>query len=242
MPSMMGRDDVPREDFVDTQCFDRPCPNPVTWKGILVYPRVVPVASKKDWIEKEGFSCDEHEDRLYKKKRVKCEHCDTPLEGRKVRWCSKICWALGNRKVGWLWRLLHDRQAGLCGICVLPLNVPSGWLKYEPDAAGLVYVSPFDPSNPHKRLVEVDHVEPVARGGKYELDNLRAAHRACNQAKKTKDLAFYRWQIGALAEEVEDRLQGVEDDVCALLVEPRVVAGDYQASGPGVIDGQGGLL
>ena len=49
-------------------------------------------------------------------------------------------------------------QDGLCGICGNPL--------------------PADLT-----VIEVDHVIPVARGGLDTLDNLQAAHTACNRAK-----------------------------------------------------------
>ena len=132
--------------------------------------------------------------------------CETPLSGRQTRWCSRRCWALGNGKIGWFWRLLHDKQEGLCGICVLPLDVPRGFLNYEPDKAGLVYVSPFDDKNVHRRLVEVDHVNPRSLGGLDDLPNLRAAHGACNQARKAQPLDVFRWKIGLVAHEVERRL------------------------------------
>jgi 5-methylcytosine-specific restriction protein A len=36
---------------------------------------------------------------------------------------------------------------------------------------------------------EVDHVVPVARGGGWDLGNLRSAHSACHKAKSLKDRA-----------------------------------------------------
>lgn len=223
-------------------CYHQACANPPAWTGIRAYRKTASSTKPSDWVEEQVLSCADHRQGLYRSKRVRCEQCDAVLTGRQKRWCSKVCWALGNRKVGWFWRMLHDKQAGLCGICALPLNIPSEWMAYEPDKAGLVYTSPFHPCEPHKKLVEVDHVVPVARGGKYELVNLRVAHRKCNQGKKAKDLAFYRWQIGAYAEVIEERLRNTDEQVHAMLAEPRVSEGDYQTTGRHVMEGQGRFL
>ena len=194
------------------------------------------------------YLCKEHRYRSHlQAKRVHCERqgCGKPLKGRQQRWCSRICWALGNRKANYLWRILHDRQEGLCGICVLPLDVPRGFMSYRQYREGLVYTSPFN-TKTLETLVEVDHVVPVAKGGDYDMSNLRAAHRKCNQGKKSKDLAFYRWQIGILEDVVESRLQGVSEEACALLSDPRVSAEGYVARPAGtsrpVMEGQSSLL
>ena len=198
--------------------------------------------------EYDCWLCKDHRHKSWKTvRRAVCERagCGTPLTGRQIRWCSRVCWALGNRKVSYLWRILHDRQEGLCGICVLPLDVPKGFLSYKQDKAGLVYTAPFDRET-LRPLVEVDHVVPVAGGGQYDMSNLRAAHRACNQGKKHKDLGYYRWQIGAFEHVVEERIQGVSPGTREFLEEPKVSAEDYRSPPGGqprpVLEGQTALL
>ena len=153
-----------------------------------------------------------------------CERrgCDTVLTGRQRKWCSRACDALGNGKAGVFWQMLHDQQEGLCGICCLPLDVPEKFLamRYED---GLHWVTPFEMVGGMPRsLVEVDHVVPVAGGGLDDLNNLRVAHRACNQGKKTQTLDAYRTRIGAHAEVILGRLADVGGKARAKLTEPLV--------------------
>lgn len=42
------------------------------------------------------------------------------------------------------------------------------------------------PSNDHKIELEVDHIRPVAKGGKNALENLQTLCRNCNQGKKDR--------------------------------------------------------
>jgi hypothetical protein len=42
------------------------------------------------------------------------------------------------------------------------------------------------PSNDHKVELEVDHINPVARGGGNETENLQTLCRSCNQGKKNR--------------------------------------------------------
>ena len=161
----------------------------------------------------------------------RCERtgCDNWLTGRQERWCSRVCWALGNGKVSWMWQILHHQQEGLCGICVLPLDVPTGFFDQQSEG-GLNHTTPFewldDGVGGHYRstrhLVEVDHVIPRADGGTNDPSNLRVAHQACNQAKKTRSLADYRARIGAFEDVVAERLEGVGDEARLILSEPAV--------------------
>lgn len=45
----------------------------------------------------------------------------------------------------------------------------------------------------------VDHVVPLARGGRDDLSNKAPAHRACNRAKSDKDFAPIVRRSGSLA-------------------------------------------
>ena len=60
------------------------------------------------------------------------------------------------------WRQLWEEQEGICALCDQPM--------------------PDDPASVH-----VDHVVPKIRGGADTLDNLQAAHVACNLSKCNRD-------------------------------------------------------
>lgn len=53
---------------------------------------------------------------------------------------------------------------------------------------------PIDPNLPSRlRMARtIDHITPIARGGKHDLDNIDFAHRSCNSSKKDKPLE--EWQ------------------------------------------------
>jgi len=53
---------------------------------------------------------------------------------------------------------IYDRDNGLCYLCKLPVA---------------------------RELATLDHVIPLAKGGKHAESNLRTAHRACNSEKGT---------------------------------------------------------
>ena len=45
----------------------------------------------------------------------------------------------------------------------------------------------------------LEHLTPISRGGKHDLDNLGFSHRACNTSKGSKTLEEYRaWREGAV--------------------------------------------
>ena len=131
--------------------------------------------------------------------RWRCLGCGDPLNGRQVKWCnrkfgrwSKAC------SVAWdnpslLASELLRRQQGLCGICVLPIAVEDRW------------------------CMEIDHVVPVSKGGPRVIENLRTAHRACNQAKKAQPLLEARINLGLTDTEVLRRLVGAEPRTVELL-------------------------
>lgn len=53
---------------------------------------------------------------------------------------------------------------------------------------------PIDPNLPshHRMARTIDHIAPIARGGRHDLDNIDFAHRSCNSSKKDKPLE--EWQ------------------------------------------------
>lgn len=49
----------------------------------------------------------------------------------------------------------------------------------------------------HPKSRTLEHLTPIARGGRHDIDNLDFAHRSCNASKGTKTLEEYRaWQAG----------------------------------------------
>lgn len=65
-------------------------------------------------------------------------------------------------------RALIRKTATLCAICGMPIDKS---LKF-----------------PDPMSISIDHIIPVAKGGKSTLDNLQAAHLICNKAKGKKVL------------------------------------------------------
>lgn len=50
---------------------------------------------------------------------------------------------------------------------------------------------------PHPMSRTLEHITPIARGGRHDLDNLAFAHWSCNASKGAKTLEEYReWQAG----------------------------------------------
>jgi 5-methylcytosine-specific restriction endonuclease McrA len=52
---------------------------------------------------------------------------------------------------------------------------------------------PIDPTlkAPHNMSRTIEHLTPIARGGKHDLDNIDFAHWGCNASKGTKTLEEY---------------------------------------------------
>ena len=59
--------------------------------------------------------------------------------------------------------LIWERDEGLCGICLDPIDLSLEW--------------------PHRRSLTLDHVVALADGGTHEPDNVQLAHAACNSRK-----------------------------------------------------------
>lgn len=56
---------------------------------------------------------------------------------------------------------------------------------------------PIDTTLPlrHRLARTIEHLTPLIRGGRHDLDNIAFAHRACNTRKQDKTLEEYRaWQ------------------------------------------------
>ena len=120
----------------------------------------------------------------------RCQNCDTLLTGRQMRWCSNECnevWHNPRARIS----SLVGRQAGLCGICALPLDEM------------VVSADSWERLNPE---IEVDHVHPKLLGGSNHCTNLRATHRDCNRTKGALPLDEARRQIGAYDDIIIRRL------------------------------------
>lgn len=145
--------------------------------------------------------------------RARCQGCDEPLAGRQIRWCAKTYgrWAKVC-SIAWdnpalLYGELAQNQHGRCGICCGPLSADPG----------LAEVGLFPERPRYRHCGEVDHVEPVSKGGPGVLENLRATHMECNQFKKARPLADARLRMGLTATVIEERLADLPADVADML-------------------------
>jgi 5-methylcytosine-specific restriction endonuclease McrA len=131
---------------------------------------------------------------------VTCEECGgafvaqrPPGEGyRAVRYCSKPC-----RKRAQVRRYRARSQGRASRVSDVARRSPLGWDAvverfdplevYERDAwlcrlCGRPLDRDADPAL-DREAPTLDHVRPVEDGGRHELGNVRAAHRACNSAR-----------------------------------------------------------
>ena len=155
--------------------------------------------------------------------RSACLGCGVRLKGRQLKWCNQpgfgeknlcaVAWAAPG-ELRWA---LTRHQEHLCGICCLPLDrePPAG----EHPAAGKPHTSRRGVDL--RWFPEVDHVVPLAAGGARTIDNLLAAHKACNQAKSDLPLAEARLRLGAGPEVVAARLASAGDHVRRMLTAPQ---------------------
>ena len=127
---------------------------------------------------------------------VACQHCGKPLEGRQVKWCGQDCYIIGNRSITWYYQPLKEQQAGLCGICLLPLQY---WKRVRKWRTHEYMWLPYDDGH-------VDHIVPRHRGGADAVENFAATHATCNLRKSTKTLEEARSDIGMTDEVVAGRL------------------------------------
>lgn len=52
---------------------------------------------------------------------------------------------------------------------------------------------------PHPKSRTLEHLTPIARGGRHDLDNIDFAHFGCNASKRNKTLEEYREWVGQVA-------------------------------------------
>ena len=62
------------------------------------------------------------------------------------------------------------------------------------DKACILCGDAIDPTlkAPHNMSRTIEHLTPIARGGRHDIDNIDFAHRSCNASKGTKTLEEYR--------------------------------------------------
>lgn len=64
----------------------------------------------------------------------------------------------------------------------------------EGDHACILCGEPIDPTlkAPHSASRTIEHLTPIARGGRHDIDNIDFAHYGCNAQKKDRTLEEYR--------------------------------------------------
>lgn len=85
-------------------------------------------------------------------------------------------------------------RATLGGNCTQAL-IDAKW--EASDKTCILCGQPIDETLPrrHRLGLTLEHLTPVSRGGKHNIDNTAFAHRACNASKRDKTLDEYReWQ------------------------------------------------
>lgn len=111
-----------------------------------------------------------------------CESCGKewsrpPVRGQQPRWCSEACGNAirrANRRARELdafvasvpRRKIFDRDGWRCGIC---------GKKVDPRK-----------SHPDPLAATIDHIVPLAAGGKHEPANVQCAHARCNSSKRDR--------------------------------------------------------
>ena len=106
----------------------------------------------------------------------RCNWCGKLVIGYESHYCSKSCFRAFSQ--WWTddipaWkRTIYLWDDFTCQIChVRPLTV-----------------NPYGLVIPDLRYLAIDHIMPVARGGKTEWDNLQVLCNGCNQFKKARNL------------------------------------------------------
>lgn len=112
-----------------------------------------------------------------------CDHCGNPFQanGRRSRYCTPECGAAHKNKANWKHlnarrtrlrdafvevfdrREIFERDGWVCQICLAPVDRIVPWP---------------DPASP-----SLDHIVPIALGGKHERANAQTSHLACNVRK-----------------------------------------------------------
>lgn len=112
-----------------------------------------------------------------------CDYCGTPFMGnkRRRRYCSSDCAEAGKNRANWPHMVarrarlrdafvesfdrleIFERDGWVCGICGEPVDPAAKW--------------------PSAMSASLDHIVPVARGGKHSRANAQCAHLFCNVQK-----------------------------------------------------------
>lgn len=97
------------------------------------------------------------------------EKCTKKHQNNKDKRVSKIKGAMIDRDISL--KILYQKEHGVCYLC----NGKCSWSDYYIDRNGQKITGGMYPS--------IDHVIPLAKGGKHSWENVRLAHRECNWIK-----------------------------------------------------------
>lgn len=97
------------------------------------------------------------------------EKCTKKHQNNKDKRVAKIKGAMIDRDISL--KILYQKEHGVCYLC----NGKCSWSDYYIDRNGQKITGGMYPS--------IDHVIPLAKGGKHSWENVRLAHRECNWIK-----------------------------------------------------------
>ena len=97
------------------------------------------------------------------------EKCTKKRQNSKDKRVAKIKGAMIDRDISL--KILYQKEHGVCYLC----NGKCSWSDYYIDRNGQKITGGMYPS--------IDHVIPLAKGGKHSWENVRLAHRECNWIK-----------------------------------------------------------
>ena len=107
-----------------------------------------------------------------------------------------------------LTKSLHNAQSGCCFICMKPIDLVL-----------------------HSNTIDIDHIEPLATGGKDSPGNFGLTHASCNRSKQASDLRVAR--VLARFKEIADGVEGRSPNLTDILKE----YGGAQHNLPAVLEG-----
>ena len=97
------------------------------------------------------------------------EKCTKKRQNSKDKRVARIKGAMIDRDISL--KILYQKEHGVCYLC----NGKCSWSDYYIDRNGQKITGGMYPS--------IDHVIPLAKGGKHSWENVRLAHRECNWIK-----------------------------------------------------------
>lgn len=120
-----------------------------------------------------------------------CRECRTPFErsyGHKSkRFCSRVCSRRHQGRIG-----KAQRRARVRALPREPINPIE---IFERDAWRCHLCGDEAPAclrgTTHPLAPELDHIEPIAKGGSHTPGNVACAHRKCNQRKRDSRVAIF---------------------------------------------------